>query len=159
IEAYIEKPFKIAEVVSAVARSLANRDSRKSQHPERDIEAVSADAEKLLEDGVNAYKAGNLDLAISYLAKGVQIDPLAYRLHFHLALLYGKKGSIYEGISELEKAIELNPRHFPALKNLAVLYEKAGFRHKAVEMWERCVHVAPDAETRAQVKEHLMGLL
>ena len=159
IEAYIEKPFKIAEVVSAVSRSLANRDTRKSQHPERDIEAVSADAEKLLEDGVNAYKAGNLDLAISYLAKGVQIDPLAYRLHFHLALLYGKKGSIYEGISELEKAIELNPRHFPALKNLAVLYEKAGFRHKAVEMWERCVHVAPDADTRAQVKEHLMTLL
>lgn len=159
IEAYIEKPFKIADIVGAVSRALANRDSRKSQHPERDIEAVSADAEKLLNDGVNAYKAGNLDLAISYLAKGVQIDPLAYRLHFHLALLYGKKGSIYEGISELEKAIELNPRHFPALKNLAVLYEKAGFRHKAVEMWERCVHVAPDAETRAQVKEHLMTLL
>ncbi|MEO8877297.1 MAG: response regulator [Polyangiaceae bacterium] len=159
IEAYIEKPFKIAEITAAVAKSLAQRDSKKSQHPERDIEAVSADAEKLLEDGVNAYKAGNLDLAISYLAKGVQIDPLAYRLHFHLALLYGKKGSIYEGISELEKAIELNPRHFPALKNLAVLYEKAGFRHKAVEMWERCVHVAPDAETRSQVKEHLMTLL
>ncbi|MEO8799679.1 MAG: response regulator, partial [Polyangiaceae bacterium] len=159
IDAYIEKPFKIADVTAAVAKSLAQRDSRKSQHPERDIEAVSADAEKLLEDGVNAYKAGNLDLAISYLAKGVQIDPLAYRLHFHLALLYGKRGSIYEGISELEKAIELNPRHFPALKNLAVLYEKAGFRHKAVEMWERCVHVAPDAETRAQVKEHLMSLL
>jgi len=159
IDAYIEKPFKIAEISAAVAKSLEQRDSRKSQHPERDIEAVSADAEKLLEDGVNAYKAGNLDLAISYLAKGVQIDPLAYRLHFHLALLYGKKGSIYEGISELEKAIELNPRHFPALKNLAVLYEKAGFRHKAVEMWERCVHVAPDAETRGQVKEHLMSLL
>jgi CheY-like chemotaxis protein len=159
IEAYIEKPFKIAEITAAVAKSLAQRDSRKSQHPERDIEAVSADAEKLLEDGVNAYKAGNLDLAISYLSKGVQIDPLAYRLHFHLALLHGKKGSIYEGISELEKAIELNPRHFPALKNLAVLYEKAGFRHKAVEMWERCVHVAPDAETRTQVKEHLMTLL
>jgi DNA-binding response OmpR family regulator len=159
IEAYIEKPFRIQEVVAAVARALAQRDTKRSQHPERDPEAISADAEKALEDGVAAYKAGNLDKAIEFLQRGVQLDPLAYRLHFHLALLYGKKGSIYEGIQELERAIELNPKHFPALKNLAVLYEKAGFRHKAVEMWERCVHVAPDPETRAQVKDHLMGLL
>ncbi len=159
IEAYIEKPFRIQDVVAAVSRALAQRDTKRSQHPDRDPETISADAEKCLEDGVAAYKAGDLDKAIEFLRRGVQIDPLAYRLHFHLALLYGKKGSIYEGIQELERAIELNPKHFPALKNLAVLYEKAGFRHKAAEMWERCVHVAPDAETRAQVKEHLMGLL
>ena len=29
----------------------------------------------------------------------------------------------------------------------------------AVEMWERCVNVAPDAATKSQIKEHLMGLL
>ncbi len=159
IEAYIEKPFRIAEVVAAVTRALSASDKKQSDHPPRDPERVSAEAEKALEDGVAAYKAGNIDKAISHLLHGVQIDPLAYRLHFHLALLYGKKGAIYEGIQELEKAIELNPKHFPALKNLAILYEKAGFRHKAVEMWERCVHGAPDAATRAQVKDHLMRLL
>ena len=100
-----------------------------------------------------------MDAAIELLKSGTQIDPLAYRLHFHLALLYGKKGQIYDGIGELEKAIELNPKHFPALKNLAVLYEKAGFKHRAIEMWERCIHTAPDPETRAQIKDHLVGLL
>lgn len=159
IEAYIEKPFRIADVVAAVTRALAVTGKRQSDHPPRDPEKVSAEAEKALEDGVAAYKAGNIDQAISHLLHGVAIDPLAYRLHFHLALLYGKKGSIYEGIQELEKAIELNPKHFPALKNLAILYEKAGFRHKAVEMWERSVHLAPDATTRAKVKEHLISLL
>ena len=87
------------------------------------------------------------------------IDPLAFRLRFHLGLLYGKKGLLYEGIQELEKSVEISPKSFPALKNLAVLYEKAGFRHKAVEMWERCVQAAPDADTRAQIKQHLVGLL
>ena len=159
IEAYLEKPFRIADVVAAVQRAAAQRDTRKSTHPERDPEAMSADAEKLLEQGVAAYKVGKLDDAIAFLQRGVQIDPLAYRLHYHLALLHGKKGNIYDGIQNLERAIELNPKHFPALKNLAVLYEKAGFRHKAVEMWERCIHVAPDAETKTQVKEHLMSLL
>ncbi len=66
---------------------------------------------------------------------------------------------MYEGIQELERAIELNPKHFAALKNLAVLYEKAGFKNKAVEMWERCISAAPDDDTRASVKEHLLKLI
>jgi CheY-like chemotaxis protein len=162
IEEYLEKPFKIGDVWEAVNRCLCAREEDAvgaPATPPRDPEALSAEAEKALNDGVAAYKAGELDKAIEHLKHGVGIDPLAYRLHFHLALLYGKKGHVYEGIQELEKAIDLNPKHFPALKNLAVLYEKAGFRHKAVEMWERCASVAPDDATRSQIKQHLVKLL
>jgi DNA-binding response OmpR family regulator len=150
---YLEKPFKMHALLAAVGRALDK--GRKSEHPQ----AMSVEAEQALSEGIAAYKAGNVDAAIEHLKRGIGIDPLAYRLRFHLALLYGKKGLIYEGIQELEHAIELNPKHFPALKNLAVLYEKAGFKHKAVEMWERCVNVAPDADTKAQIKQHLVGLL
>ncbi len=161
IEEYIEKPFRITEVLKAVQRLLAERDQKKKDQPSsaRDPEAVSAEAEKALADGIAAYKAGQIDDAIEHLARGVQIDPLAYRLRYHLALLYGKKGMVYEGISELERAVDLNPKHFPALKNLAVLYEKAGFKHKAVEMWERCAPIAPDEATRESIKKHLIELL
>ena len=161
IEEYIEKPFRITEVLKAVQRLLSERDQKKKDQPStnRDPEAVSAEAEKALADGIAAYKAGNIDEAIESLAKGVQIDPLAYRLRYHLALLYGKKGMVYEGISELERAVDLNPKHFPALKNLAVLYEKAGFKHKAVEMWERSTPLAPDEPTRESIKKHLVELL
>jgi DNA-binding response OmpR family regulator len=154
IEDYLEKPFKLQALLAAVGRALT-RDQRKHD----DVHAMSADADQALHQGINAYKAGDLEVAIDHLRRGIGIDPLAYRLRYHLALLYGKKGLLYEAIQELEQAIELNPKHFPALKNLAVLYEKAGFRHKAVEMWERCVNVAPDADTKAQIKQHLMGLL
>jgi DNA-binding response OmpR family regulator len=161
IEEYIEKPFRITDVLKAVQRLLAERDQKRKDQPStaRDPDAVSAEAEKALADGIAAYKAGHIDLAIESLAKGVQIDPLAYRLRYHLALLYGKKGLVYEGISELERAVDLNPKHFPALKNLAVLYEKAGFKHKAVEMWERCAPIAPDEPTRDSIKKHLVELL
>ncbi len=134
IEEYLEKPFRIADVLEAVQRVLARSEGKASEG--RDPEHLSAEAEKALAEGVAAYKLGQIDPAIEHLKRGVDIDPLAYRLHFHLALLYGKKGQVYEGIQELERAIDLNPRHFPALKNLAVLYEKAGFKNKAVEMWE-----------------------
>jgi CheY-like chemotaxis protein len=159
VEAYIEKPFRIADVLETVGRLIASREAGQPAEPARDPEYLSAEAEKALNDGIAAYKAGDLDTAIAHLKRGVQIDPLAYRLHFHLALLYGKKGDVYEGIQELERAIDLNPKHFPALKNLAVLYEKAGFKNKAVEMWERCAGVAPDEATAASIKAHLVKLL
>jgi DNA-binding response OmpR family regulator len=161
IEEYIEKPFRITEVLNAVSRLLTARDEEARTHPDMriDPDAMSADAEDALQKGIAAYRAGELESAIESLKRGVAIDPLAYRLRYHLALLYGKKGLIYEAISELERAVDLNPKHFPALKNLAVLYEKAGFKHKAIEMWERGIHTAPDTTTRESIKRHLMELL
>jgi DNA-binding response OmpR family regulator len=160
IEEYLEKPFRIADMMAAIKRCMNLQDERAtSVPPPPDPDALSAEAERALQDGIAAYKSGKVDRAIDFLKRGVEIDPLSYRLHFHLALLYGRKGQFFEGIQALERAVDLNPKHFPALKNLAVLYEKAGFKHRAVEMWERCIHAAPDAETRAQIKEHLVRLL
>lgn len=156
IEDYIEKPFRIADLMEKV-NTLLTRDPTVA--PPRDPEAINQEAVRYLEEGIAAYKGGEVDLAISLLKKGISIDPLAYRLRYHLALIYGKRGQFYDGITELERAVDLNPRHFPALKNLAVLYEKAGFKNKAVEMWERSMHAAADAETRDSIKAHLLRLL
>jgi DNA-binding response OmpR family regulator len=157
IEEYLEKPFRISDVLEMVQRLLTR--SAGAGPEGRDPEYLSGEAEKALVDGVAAYKAGDIDGAIEHLRRGVSIDPLAYRLRFHLGLLYGKKGQVYDGVQELERAIDLNPRHFAALKNLAVLYEKAGFKNKAVEMWERCVAVAPDEGSRASIRERLRELI
>ena len=156
IEEYVEKPFRLADVLAAVQRALAKGGGVQEAAPEA---ASPGEAETALAQGIEAYQAGRIEEAITHLKRGVGIDPLAFRLRFHLGLLYGKSGNMYEGIQELEKAVELNPKSFPALKNLAVLYEKAGFRNKAVEAWERSTQVAPDAETREQIKQHLLGLL
>jgi DNA-binding response OmpR family regulator len=154
VDAYIEKPFRVNEVVEAVERAL-EQGGAAAGDPER----ISAEAEKMLSAGIAAYQAGKFDQAIEHLREGTKIDPLAYRLHFHLGLLYGKRGQIYDAISELETALRINGKHFPALKNLAVLYQKAGFRNKAVEVWERALRAAPDEPTRQSIKEILLGLL
>ncbi|MES1176834.1 MAG: response regulator [Myxococcales bacterium] len=153
VDYFIEKPFKIAEVVAAVDACLSPG-AGPVERPD-----VSGEAEEALNAGVAAYKAGRLDEAISHLSRGVGIDPLAYRLHFHLGLLYGKKGQVYDAISELETAVKINSQHFAAVKNLAILYQKAGFRNKAVETWERALTLATDEPTRVSIKEHLLNLL
>ncbi|RYZ08964.1 MAG: response regulator [Myxococcales bacterium] len=152
VDHFIEKPFRIAEVLAAVDASLR-------QIPQGEAQDVSGEAEAALNAGVQAYKAGRLDEAVAHLKRGISIDPLAYRLHFHLGLLYGKRGQVYDAVSELETAVEINSRHFPAVKNLAILYQKAGFRNKAVEMWGRALSLAPDDETKHSIREHLLNLL
>ena len=155
VDAYIEKPFRITEVVKAVEAAIA----KQAGEAPPDREKTSAEAEKALHAGIAAYQGGDIDGAIEHLKKGSAIDPLAYRLHYHLGLLYGKKQLVFEAIQALETAVEINGKHFPALKNLAVLYQKAGFKLKAVEMWERALSHAPDEPTRLGIKDHLLTLL
>ena len=155
VDQFLEKPFKISDVVKAVELGVSRR---KEQSP-ADLEQISVDADTALQTGIAAYQAGDIDAAIDHLKAGSAIDPLAYRLHYHLGLLYGKKGQVYEAIQALETAVEINGRHFPALKNLAVLYQKAGLKLKAIEMWERSASQAPDDATKQGIKDHLLTLL
>lgn len=155
VEAFIEKPFRINDVIDAVETALRGQASL----PRVDPEEMHNEAERALTDGVAAYKAGDIDRAVDLLKSGVQIDPLAYRLHFHLGLLYGRKGQVFDAIAALEKAVEINSKHFPAVKNLAILYQKAGFKNKAAEMWHKAAIIAPDDTTRETVKTQLMSLL
>ncbi|MFO0617820.1 MAG: response regulator [Polyangiaceae bacterium] len=153
VDAYIEKPFRVADVLAAVEQAL------KARKQPVDAERISAEAEQLLNDGVAAYRAGDLERATELLVQGTKVDPLAYRLRFHLGLLYGKRGQVYDAIQQLERAVEIQGKHFASVKNLAILYQQAGFKNKAVEAWQRALHIAPDEDTRKTIKEHLVGLL
>jgi CheY-like chemotaxis protein len=153
VSEFLEKPFKISDVVTAVERALEGRD------PDEEQEILSDEASDCLQKGIESYRAGDLDTAIEHLHRGVGLDPLAFRLHYHLGLLYGRRDQLFEGIESLETSVDLAPRNFAALKNLAVLYQRAGFKHKAIEMWERAMGNAPDDETRRGIKDHLMSLL
>lgn len=158
VDAYLEKPFRVPDVVAAVEGALTSKSQQMSAVEATPAQA-SEQAERELAAGIAAYKAGDLQGALEHLKRGSALDPLAYRLHYHLGLLYGKVGQIYDAIQELETALSINARHFSALKNLAVLYQQAGFRNKAIEAWERALVVAPDEPTRMMVREHLLGLL
>jgi DNA-binding response OmpR family regulator len=120
---------------------------------------LTAEAEVELSQGMAAFEQGDIDAAIAHLAVGVQIDPLAFELQYHLGLLYGRREDLFAAIDALENAVRLCPRHFSALKNLAVVYQRAGFRHKAVETWDRAMVNAPDDDTRNSVKDHMVTLL
>jgi DNA-binding response OmpR family regulator len=155
VDEFIEKPFKISELIQKVDQ-LIEASEDESPPP---AEQLSKEAERVLESCMVAYRGGNIDEAITLLKKGIKIDPLAFKLHYHLALLLGRKNLNYQAIRSLESALELAPDYFPALKNLAVLYQKTGFKFKAIETWERALGYCDEEEMREKIKSHLMKLL
>lgn len=159
IEHYIEKPFRLADVKRAVQLALLARPDTPEAALTSSAKEGSAQAEDALKQGVEAFQRGETAIAIQHLERGIAIDPLAFRLHFHLGLLYAKEGRTFEAISALERAVEINSRHFAGVKNLAIMYYQVGFRHRAAELWERGLNLAPDEATRNAIKEHLVGLL
>ncbi len=155
VDEFIEKPFKINDLIDKVEQLLrSTHPAPPSSEPE-----LSSQSEKILSECIAAYREGRMDDAIALLKKGIGIDPLAHMLHYHLALLLGKKNLNYQAIRSLENALELAPDYFPALKNLAVLYQKTGFKFKAVETWERALSFCTEEEMREKIKAHLMKLL
>jgi DNA-binding response OmpR family regulator len=157
VDAFLEKPLRTADVLAEVARVLSGR-SRSQSPADADGEG-SGPAAVHLRAGIDAYQRGELAEAIGHLQQGAAIDPRAFRLHYHLGLLYGKQEKVFEAIQALEAAVALRPRDFATLKNLAVLYQRAGFRLKASEMWERALGSAPDDDTRSSIRDHLVSLL
>jgi len=154
VQSFLEKPLRVAALLSVVA-SLLKGPSRHGSSPD----TLSESAARALAAGNEAYNRGEVDQAIAALKAGIEQDPAAFRLHYQLGLLYGKREHPFEAIQHLETATDLRPDAFVALKNLAVVYQRAGFRLKAAESWERALTHAPDDQTRAQIKERLITLL
>lgn len=152
---YVEKPVRAEDVLKAVSAALAEE----SRGAPAAAEVGVNGAEQALEEAMLAYRGGDVGQAISHLERGVAIDPLAYRIHLHLGLLFAQQGQTYDAIRALERAVEINSRHFAGVKNLAIMYCQAGFRNKAVETWTRALQLAPDEETRKAIEEHVAALL
>ena len=153
VEHVFEWPLEVTYLKRALVSSL--RGERLADDPG----PLNAGTDACLRDGMVAFEQGDLDGAIRCLERGVEAGADVFQLHYHLGLLYGRRGHLFPAIAALENAARIHPRHFSALRNLAVLYQRAGFRHKATETWERAMWSAPDEGTRASIKQHMVGLL
>ena len=156
VAATIEKPFDIAHLVRVIEAALAGRAPEAGRATSQ---ALSQEAQRLYQEGAEAYRRRDYDAALSSMNAALAIDPLSASLHHQIGLLHAARGQDFAAIQELETAVDLEPQRFQTLRNLAVLYQRHGFRRKACEFWERALARAPDDPTRAEIKQVLVQLL
>jgi CheY-like chemotaxis protein len=150
-EDYLEKPFRLDDVVRAVERMLHAGSGRAPQ--------AASPALPLLTRARALAQAGQLPEALETLEAAVRADSHSPDAHFHLGRMLRARGDHFRAMTELERAAELRPSNLAALRALAALYEETGFRRKAAEMLERALPASPDDATREAIRGELLLLL
>jgi DNA-binding response OmpR family regulator len=150
-EDYIEKPFRLDDVVRRIESVLEATASRGPVKP--------SGGDVMLRRGKELLLAGRLDAAASALQEAIAADPYSAEAHHQLAKTLRAQGEHFRAMTSFERAVELRADFFPALRSLAALYAEKGFRRKAVETLERALVAAPDPVAREAVRSDLLDLL
>ncbi len=109
--------------------------------------------------GMESQHAGNLDMAMVFYQKAIQLDPL-------YAVAYNDVGIIYEARGEPEqaqecylKAIQVDPRYLSPYSNLALLYENKRDLTNAAFYWSRRVELGSANDSwRQRAKKRLADI-
>ncbi len=150
-EDYIEKPFRLDDVVKRIDAVLEATANRGPVSP--------SGGDVMLRRGKELLLAGRLEAAASAFQEAIAADPFSAEAHHQLAKTLRAQGEHFRAMTSFERAVELRGDFFPALRSLAALYAEKGFRRKAVETLERALTAAPDPVAREAVRSDLIDLL
>jgi DNA-binding response OmpR family regulator len=150
---YVEKPFRLEDVVRRVEDALRSGGERPAP-PQCGAEpsAHVLRAKELL-------AAGKAAEAAALLAETVRADPLCADAQFQLGRALRATADVFGAMTAFERATEANPRHLPALRALAAVYEEGGFRRKAAEALERALPAVRDDAARGEIRRDLLRLI
>lgn len=94
--------------------------------------AAEKEYEILYKQGVAANKKGNLDEAIRFYSKAIDLKSDSAALFFVRGRAYKEKGLLDNAISDLTRAISLKPRYAEAYNHRGVTYIGKGQKQPAM---------------------------
>jgi len=104
---------------------------------ERDLTALQKQARKYRRQGLEYQRIGNIDEAMSFYQKAIELDP-AYAVTYNdLGITYESKGMIERAIGAYLMAIKIDPSYLSAYTNLALIYENKRDLKQAAFYWEK----------------------
>ena len=72
--------------------------------------------------GLKSYEQGDLESAVTFFKKAVELDPEFIDAHFNLGAIYKKQKNFHMAINSLQKAVEINPEDYEAVFELGNCY-------------------------------------
>ena len=78
-------------------------------------------------------KMGNIDAAIPYLNKALELDPEFVSAYENLGIAYATKGDFQKALQLMQKALDLDPENRHVMNNIAMLYGNMGEAQKEQE--------------------------
>ncbi|MGA2774555.1 MAG: tetratricopeptide repeat protein [Candidatus Omnitrophota bacterium] len=89
------------------------------------------------DQGLTAQNSGDINTAMKYYQKAIELDSYYAAPYNDLGVLYEAGGSIDRAEQSYLKAIEINPDYLSAYTNLALFYENKRDLNKAGYYWQK----------------------
>ena len=122
--------------------------NRKQRRAERttgktDRPAGEDDPIDLHSAGIEAFRAGRLDLAASLIAQAIAADGHKADFHYNLAIVLKAQGKLLEAAASYQSAIALRPNYADAHNNLGNIWKTLGQRDRALTSFAAALEHRP----------------
>ena len=121
---------------------------------------LTEESAKIYRDkGFEAQSVGNLDAAMAFYQKTVELDPSFAAAYNDLGVIYEIKGFKDRAEDSYLQCIKINPYYENAYFNLATLYEESGDLRKAAQYWRKRIQFgSPNDPGTQKAKQHLNNI-
>ncbi|MCP4104236.1 MAG: tetratricopeptide repeat protein [Desulfobacteraceae bacterium] len=121
-------------------------DALKEQGNLKEANAAFKKQVAVLEEKSNYYeKRKYFKEAVSYLKKGLDIDPDNAQLYFRLGIVYDKWDKIEDSINAMKEVIRLDPENADALNHIGYIYGELGYNlDEAERLILKALKLKPD---------------
>ncbi|GGH66060.1 tetratricopeptide repeat protein [Phaeocystidibacter marisrubri] len=108
-------------------------------------------AKMFMDQGVQAAKSGNYDLALENFDKAIQADPTMYEAYANRGSFYARVGETAEAEANFLQAVKINPGAFTVHAMLGLLYAETG------DVQKSCYHYRVAANGGVQVDPRMLA--
>lgn len=114
------------------------RANKKARPPSSPIDPIA-----LHSAGVQAYRAGHLEMASELISQAIAAKGDMPDLHYNLAIVLRARGKLKDAAASYQRAIQLKPDYTDAHNNLGNVWKALGKQDKARASFERALVLKP----------------
>lgn len=141
-------------VISSSLAQGPNSDIAKREAGSKELAVLQKQARLYRSQGLELQRLGNLEGALSFYQKAIELDPVYAVVYNDLGIIYEAKGFLEYAEENYLKAIELDPNYLSSYSNLALLYENKSDLQKAALYWQKRKELGSPDELWTQKAEN-----
>ncbi len=117
------------------------------------------DARAYRDEGYRLQALGDLENALVYYQKAIQIDPHFAEAYNDIGVVYESLGDDDSAVNMYKKVLSIDPGYLPAYTNLAFAYERKGDVEQASFYWTKRYEAGQEGDYWWEVsRQHLLKL-
>ena len=109
---------------------------------------IEPDAQGYLRRGIEIHQRGNLDAAIPYYTKVIELDPtdtsIVAQAYYNRGVAYGQRGDYERAIADHTEAIDRNPNLVEAYNNRGLAYTNLRDYNSAINDFHHAIEINPN---------------